>query len=161
MLNPFHRDDSSYSEKSIAQFNETEDDDLLDDSDTHTIVDSEVVRLSVSVQSGEEIIEDLYDEINSHELTQDSCFPEVVSTYNIDCLSVKHNYEETIRALMVRADGNWLCKVCGKEYTSKNKTSLKDHIEVHHTGGFEFDCHICGKKLPSRASFSGHKARYH
>ena len=38
-------------------------------------------------------------------------------------------YETTINSMMEKVYDHWRCRVCEKDYTSKNKTSLKGHIE--------------------------------
>ena len=71
------------------------------------------------------------------------------------------DYETTINSMMEKVNNLWHCKVCGKEYVSKQKTNLKQHIEAKHATGFRHICDICGKSCSSKISLVKHTSRYH
>ena len=71
------------------------------------------------------------------------------------------DYETTINSLIEKVNDHWRCKVCGKEYINKNKTSLKEHVDRHHTSGFTHTCTVCGKVLPTKANLTYHRSRSH
>ena len=52
-------------------------------------------------------------------------------------------------------DGTYQCKTCGKVCISRNKTSLKDHVETH-IDGLSFPCQYCGKVFRSRKNLTTH-----
>ena len=48
------------------------------------------------------------------------------------------------------------CKICNK--SSRNKTHIREHIEVH-IDGLTFDCNICGSTKSTRKALRMHKKR--
>jgi len=54
-------------------------------------------------------------------------------------------------------DGIWFCTEC--DYTSKEHSNLKDHIERHHIPGFSLKCEKCYKALKSSKAFQCHIKR--
>ena len=71
-----------------------------------------------------------------------------------------NDYEATIASMMEKVNNLWYCKVCGKEYTSKHKINLKEHIETHHTNGFTHTCDICQKACGSRKYLRMHRSKH-
>ena len=71
-----------------------------------------------------------------------------------------NDYEATIASMMEKVNNLWYCKVCGKEYTSKHKINLKEHIETHHTSGFTHTCDICQKACGSRKYLRMHRSKH-
>ena len=71
------------------------------------------------------------------------------------------DFESTINGMMEKVGSMWHCKVCGKGYTSKNKTGLKVHVESNHTSGFTHTCNICQKMCPTKSALRFHNFKYH
>ena len=73
----------------------------------------------------------------------------------------KDDYETTINSMIERVNDQWRCKVCGKEYIIRNKTSLKGQIERYHTSGFTHTCNLCGKEFQLKGSLVVHRSKNH
>ena len=71
------------------------------------------------------------------------------------------DFESTINGMMEKVGSMWHCKVCGKEYPTKSKTSLKTHVESNHTSGFTHTCTICQKKCTTKTTLRFHNYKYH
>ena len=81
--------------------------------------------------------------------------------YNTDYNDKDEDFESTINGMIEKVGTMWHCKVCGKEYIPKNKSSLKHHVETKHVTGFTHTCVICQKILSTKASLQNHKVVYH
>lgn len=53
-------------------------------------------------------------------------------------------------------DGQQICNVCGKEFTSK--MSLQNHMKLHNQK--LFTCEICNKSMSTKTSFNNHMERH-
>ena len=71
------------------------------------------------------------------------------------------DFEATINGMIEKVGLMWYCKVCGKEYISKNKSSLKDHVESNHVTGFTHTCKICQKIFSIKRSLTKHNLKFH
>ena len=81
--------------------------------------------------------------------------------YNNTDYNEDEDFESTINGMIEKVGTMWHCKVCGKEYIPKNKSSLKHHVETKHVTGFTHTCKICQKKLSTKASLQKHMLLYH
>ena len=66
--------------------------------------------------------------------------------------------DEIINSMLAKVDGVWVCTKCDK--TSKHKTHMKSHIEIH-IEGMSHPCGFCGKTLRSRTCLQAHITRKH
>ena len=67
--------------------------------------------------------------------------------------------DKTIEEMIEKLpDGTYQCKTCGKVCISRNKTSLKDHVETHIVG-LSFPCQYCNKVFRSRKNLTTHNLR--
>ena len=71
------------------------------------------------------------------------------------------DFESTINGMMEKVGSMWHCKVCGKEYTSKNKSSLNNHVELNHMPGFTHKCKMCPQIFSTKRSLTTHNFKYH
>ena len=69
-----------------------------------------------------------------------------------------NDYETVINSMMEKVNKLWHCKVCGKEYTIKNKTNLKKHVENNHARGFIHTCGLCGKTFSTKSTLLYHRS---
>ena len=65
---------------------------------------------------------------------------------------------EEVENLLIKAGDLWKCKVCDK--TSKAKTVLRQHAEIH-VEGLSYQCPSCPKICPNKKSLTNHKMRNH
>jgi len=72
-----------------------------------------------------------------------------------------NDFVSTINGMMEKVGKMWYCKVCGKEYTSKNKSSLREHVESYHTTGFTHTCNICQTICSTKNALRCHISRHH
>lgn len=71
---------------------------------------------------------------------------------------VNAELDKQIEEILVKNDGVWSCKVCGK--FANHKSKLKQHVETH-IDGFSHPCNICGKSYRSRNVLRMHLSRDH
>eukprot|EP00092_Neocalanus_flemingeri_P036333 GFUD01039556.1.p1 GENE.GFUD01039556.1~~GFUD01039556.1.p1 ORF type:complete len:406 (+),score=98.92 GFUD01039556.1:19-1236(+) len=71
------------------------------------------------------------------------------------------DFESAINSLIEKGDHLWYCKVCRKEYTPRNRSSLLAHVEKYHTSGFTHTCDSCDKTLATKDSLRSHKRSAH
>ena len=71
---------------------------------------------------------------------------------------VNAELDKQIEEILVKNDGVWSCKVCGK--FANHKSKLKQHVETH-IDGFSHPCAICGKSYRSRNVLRMHLSRDH
>jgi hypothetical protein len=85
-------------------------------------------------------------------------------------IAVKSNsrdLDQQIQALIVaipQADGQektYACQVCGKQFSPKNLSHLRDHIETLHIDGLAHPCNFCEKTFRSRNSLRLHTYHNH
>ena len=69
-----------------------------------------------------------------------------------------NEYETVILSMIEKVNKLWHCKVCGKEYTIKNKTNIKKHVENNHARGFIHTCGVCGKTFSTKSTLLYHKS---
>ena len=62
--------------------------------------------------------------------------------------------------MIEKVNGMWYCKVCGKEYSPKNKSGLKGHVETHHATGFTHTCDNCQKTCSTKVGLAIHKREH-
>jgi hypothetical protein len=66
-------------------------------------------------------------------------------------IEVSGDLDDTIKSLIVyvpQSDGQgkiYSCQVCGKQFSARNQTHLKNHIEANHIDGFSHSCNFCDK----------------
>merc|ERR1712129_477519 len=60
-----------------------------------------------------------------------------------------------IEALIDKAEGSWICKVC--PFNSKAKDKVKDHVQTHMN--LEFPCILCGKIVRTSTALRMHKKK--
>ena len=70
-------------------------------------------------------------------------------------------HKEQIISMMEKIDLEWICKMCGKIDTARNKTHLMEHIEAHHMEDIALPCNICGAIQKSTSAVRSHMRRYH
>ena len=71
---------------------------------------------------------------------------------------VNAELDKQIEEILVKNDGVWTCKVCGK--FANHKSKLKQHVETH-IDGFSHPCGLCGKSYRSRNVLRMHLSRDH
>jgi len=71
---------------------------------------------------------------------------------------VNKELDKKIEEVILKQDGMWTCKVCGK--AAHHKSKLKQHVETH-LEGFSHPCPICGKVYRSRNVLRMHTSRDH
>ena len=64
-----------------------------------------------------------------------------------------------IDSMMMKQDGLWICKKCGKKRKDKHRIIV--HVEGIHISGFYHPCSLCGKSLTSRTSLASHVRKFH
>ena len=74
-------------------------------------------------------------------------------------ITTKEDLDETIRSMMNRSDGQWICNICGK--AGKTNQILSNHIEAKHIEGVSHPCNQCGKLFRSRNSLAVHIFKIH
>jgi len=73
-------------------------------------------------------------------------------------IEVNAELDKQIEDNLVKSDGMWMCKVCGK--CANHKSKLKQHVETH-INGFSHPCSLCGKSYRSRNVLRMHMSRDH
>ena len=73
-------------------------------------------------------------------------------------VEVNAELDKQIEEILVKRNGVWTCKVCGK--FANHKSKLKQHVETH-IDGFSHPCSICGKSYRSRNVLRMHLSRDH
>ena len=73
-------------------------------------------------------------------------------------IEVHAELDKQIEEILVKNNGMWNCKVCGK--FANHKSKLKQHVETH-IQGFSHPCPICGKSYRSRNVLRMHLSRDH
>ena len=73
-------------------------------------------------------------------------------------VEVNAELDKQIEEILVKRNGVWTCKVCGK--FANHKSKLKQHVETH-IDGFSHPCGICGKSYRSRNVLRMHLSRDH
>jgi len=73
-------------------------------------------------------------------------------------LEINAELDKQIEEILVKNNGVWSCKVCGK--FANHKSKLKQHVETH-IEGFSHPCAICGKCYRSRNVLRMHLSRDH
>ena len=102
------------------------------------------------------------DESNETELadhlviTEEEEEASVMATENF--IEVNAELDKQIEEILVKTDGVWTCKACGK--SANHKSKLKQHVETH-IDGFSHPCGICGKSYRSRNVLRMHLSRDH
>ena len=78
----------------------------------------------------------------------------------MDPVQVNKNKEldAQVQQLLMKKDGLWECKICGK--TSLYKNHMRQHTETH-IEGVSHTCHICSKTFGSRHNLRGHISGIH
>ena len=67
-------------------------------------------------------------------------------------------YDNHLEQMVVRNEGLWMCKVCGKAGTSR--TCIKIHTEEH-VEGISLSCEKCHKTFPRKQRLNDHVSRVH
>ena len=67
---------------------------------------------------------------------------------------------DQIESMMMKQDGVWTCKACGKK-SSQGKAVTRNHIESKHIDGISVPCGQCDKTFRSNNSFKMHIFKYH
>merc|ERR1711915_492688 len=75
---------------------------------------------------------------------------------NEKIVEVNAELDKQIEDILVRSNGLWICKVCGK--SANHKSKLKQHVETH-INGFSHQCGLCGKSYRSRNVLRMHMSR--
>ena len=65
--------------------------------------------------------------------------------------------DEKVQEFIMKVDGLWTCKICGKENKSKQKVS--DHVEFHHMK-LSIPCQKCGKVFKGRDALRKHCTKH-
>ena len=73
-------------------------------------------------------------------------------------IEVNAELDQKIEDILVKTNGVWTCRVCGK--FANHKSKLKQHVETH-IDGFSHPCGICGKSYRSRNVLRMHLSRDH
>ena len=73
-------------------------------------------------------------------------------------IEVNAELDQKIEDILVKTEGVWTCRVCGK--SANHKSKLKQHVETH-IDGFSHPCGICGKSYRSRNVLRMHLSRDH
>ena len=68
------------------------------------------------------------------------------------------NLDTQIEQMIVKQEGLWQCKVCGK--SSGKKSNIQNHAEIH-IEGVTHSCHICNKIFSTRHNLSTHVMKVH
>ena len=95
--------------------------------------------------------------VNEANFQDEEFDPQDVNKY----MDIADGWEEAINSLIESVDvGLWCCKVCGKQYSSKNKSGLKGHVESNHAKRFKHGCKICHQKYSTKQSLQHHIRRH-
>ena len=73
-------------------------------------------------------------------------------------IEVNAELDKQIEDILIKNNGVWTCKVCGK--FANHKSKLKQHVETH-IDGFSHPCSLCGKSYRSRNVLRMHMSRDH
>ena len=73
-------------------------------------------------------------------------------------IEVNAELDQKIEDILVKTNGVWTCRVCGK--SANHKSKLKQHVETH-IDGFSHPCGLCGKSYRSRNVLRMHLSRDH
>ena len=73
-------------------------------------------------------------------------------------IEVNAELDQKIEDILVKTNGVWTCRVCGK--FANHKSKLKQHVETH-IDGFSHPCGLCGKSYRSRNVLRMHLSRDH
>ena len=77
---------------------------------------------------------------------------------NEKIIEVNAELDKQIEENLIKSNGAWTCKVCGK--FANHKSKLKQHVETH-INGFSHPCGLCGKSYRSRNVLRMHMSRDH
>ena len=69
-----------------------------------------------------------------------------------------NEYDNHLEQMVVKNEGMWMCKVCGKTGTSR--TNIKSHTEEH-VEGISYFCEKCHKTFPRKQRLNDHISRVH
>ena len=89
-------------------------------------------------------------------ITEEEQEASVMATENF--IEVNAELDKQIEDILVKSNGVWTCKACGK--SANHKSKLKQHVETH-IDGFSHPCGICGKSYRSRNVLRMHLSRDH
>ena len=89
-------------------------------------------------------------------ITEEEQEASVMATENF--IEVNAELDKQIEGILVKSNGVWTCKACGK--SANHKSKLKQHVETH-IDGFSHPCGICGKSYRSRNVLRMHLSRDH
>ena len=64
-----------------------------------------------------------------------------------------------IDAKMTRWEGQFVCTDC--DYSTKNSSDLRRHIEAKHVQTAGWECSVCNKFCPTKNAYEIHFRRYH
>ena len=134
--------------------------DSIHDQDNSQIIEKNALIDLDSVKSIDTNVHN--DDSNETELTDHLVITEeeqeasVMATENF--IEVNAELDKQIEDILVKTDGVWTCKACGK--SANHKSKLKQHVETH-IDGFSHPCGICGKSYRSRNVLRMHLSRDH
>ena len=67
--------------------------------------------------------------------------------------------DKQIDQFIFKKDNIWTCTKCGK--TTRNRVTLRNHVEAQHIISPGFDCDICGFVSKTRHALRMHRDNYH
>ena len=116
-----------------------------------------------------EMIDEVYDEVTDTALPsydeadpEDEIIIDNENTQTVVCdgntVEINAELDKQIEETLVKHNGMWTCKVCGK--FANHKSKLKQHVETH-IEGFSHPCSLCGKSYRSRNVLRMHLSRDH
>ena len=70
------------------------------------------------------------------------------------------NLNDALESMIERVNGNWSCKICGKNDLRNHRTDYKRHAEKH-LEGVSHSCNICDKVFRNSNTMRVHKKLKH
>jgi len=115
--------------------------------------DSDMLETSIKSDANYEFEEDFQGENNGLVIVEEE--PHITNERMIE---VNAELDKQIEENLIKSNGAWTCKVCGK--FANHKSKLKQHVETH-INGFSHPCGLCGKSYRSRNVLRMHMSRDH
>ena len=117
------------------------------------MTESNIIENIIKYEHNDEFDQEIYDYNNGLIMVEEE--PNVI---NEKVIEVNAELDKQIEEILIKNNGVWTCKVCGK--FANHKSKLKQHVETH-INGFSHPCGLCGKSYRSRNVLRMHMSRDH